>query len=118
MQITTSILKDELLKNKTDLVIENNKLNFFGELDFYNLYLNKENYKYALIYGFYQESKYSILEISSFIEKDLFTLQSIIKEHSLILDYFFLMPYYEMDISKRTSLLLPPSTTKDIEILI
>lgn len=118
MQKTTSILKDPILKQETDLAIAKNKLNFFGELEFYDIYLNNENYKYALIYGFYYESKCSILEISYFIEKDLFLLQSIIKQQSLNLDYFFLMPYYEMDISRKTSLLLPPSTTKDIEILI
>ncbi len=114
----TSILHNEILKQNTELIIENNKDNFFGELDFYALYLNEKKEKYALIYGFYYESKYSICEISSFIEKDLVYLLSLLKNKTANLDYFFLMPYYEMDISRKTSLLLPPSTTQDIEILL
>ncbi len=116
MQIKTSVLQDETLRQQTEFAIESNQIHFFGELDFYALYLNEQQEKYALIYGFYHESKYSICEISSFIEKDLVYLLSLLKQKRINLDYFFLMPYYEMDVSRKTSLLLPPSTTKDIEI--
>ncbi len=116
MLTKTSVLQDEILRQKTETTIEYNKLKFFGELDFYALYLNEKKEKYALIYGFYHESKFRKWELSSFIENDLFLLNSLIAKNNLELDYFFLMPYYEMDISKNTSILLPPSTTQDIEI--
>lgn len=99
-------------------LIEQNKNNLLGDLQFYCVYENtNENKRYALIHGFYHEG-INITEenIDEKSREDAQLIHQKLIESKIQIDYFFIMPYFDYEDKKKTSFLAHVWTTNDLSI--
>ncbi len=110
-----SVSGDKKLCLEASSLVEGCQASLQGEYSFYSICL-KGNQVYGLIHAFYNESS-SITEynVESVVKKDCLYLHQQLKQSTLNLDYFFVMPYFDYLDKKRGSSLYESVLTNKIE---